>query len=156
MIMDNITPHTEMRKKVIYSFKAEIHLGAGEIMHCSKAITSPPPMFTSLEEIQVYIEECEQKRLDLKTEEVWSTAYLPATRTTEARGSYGSKAIFRHVQIKRGTSNKPLIGCEPLQDWLRKKRCIYAVDTFDDNMCVWRCLAIYKRKDIKEGTEFVT
>ena len=23
-------------------------------------------------------------------------------------------------------------------------------------MCVWRCLAIYKRKDIKRDTEFVT
>ena len=27
----------------------------------------------------------------------------------------------------------------------KKKRCIYALDTFDDNLCVWRCLAIYKR-----------
>ena len=53
-------------------------------------------------------------------------------------------------------SNEPLIGCGPLPDWLRKKRCIYAIDTFDDDMCVWRCLAIYKRKDIKRGTEFVT
>ena len=31
MITD-ITPHTEMRVKVIYSFKAKIHRGAGEIM----------------------------------------------------------------------------------------------------------------------------
>ena len=31
-------------------------------------------MFTSLEEIQAYIEECEQKRLDLDNEEVWSKA----------------------------------------------------------------------------------
>ena len=53
-------------------------------------------------------------------------------------------------------SNKPLIGRGPLPDWLRKKCCIYTVDTFDDNMFVWRCLAIYKRKDIKRGTEFVT
>ena len=30
-------------------------------------------------------------------------------------------------------------------DWLRDKRCIYALDNFDDNLCVWRCLAIYKR-----------
>ena len=27
----------------------------------------------------------------------------------------------------------------------KKKRCIYAIDTFEDNLCVWRCLAIYKR-----------
>ena len=42
-------------------------------------------------------------------------------------------------------SNQLLMGCGPLPDWLRSKRCIYAVDTFDDNLCVWRCLAIYKR-----------
>ena len=32
MIMANITPHIEMRAKVIYSFKSEIHQGAGEIV----------------------------------------------------------------------------------------------------------------------------
>ena len=36
-------------------------------------------MFTILEEIQAYIWECEQKRLDLENEEVWLKAYLPAT-----------------------------------------------------------------------------
>ena len=154
--MDNITPHIEMRTKVIYSFKAEIHRGAGEIVDYSKTLTSPSGMFTSLEEIQAYIESCEQKRLDLENKKVWSKAYLPATRTTEARGNYEGKVIFRHVQIRLVASNEPLIGCGPLPDWFRKKRCIYAVDTFDDNLCVWRCLAIYKRKDIKRGTEFVT
>ena len=53
-------------------------------------------------------------------------------------------------------SNEPLMGCGPLPDWLRKKRCIFSIDTFDDNLCNWRCLAIYKRKDIQRGTEFVT
>ena len=36
------------------------------------------------------------------------------------------------------------MGCGPLPDWLRIKR-IYAIDKFDDNLCVWRCHAIYKR-----------
>ena len=31
-------------------------------------------------------------------------------------------------------SNKPLMGCGQLSDWLRKKRCIYAMDKFDDNL----------------------
>ena len=30
MIIDNITPHIKMRTKVIYSFKSEIHRGAGK------------------------------------------------------------------------------------------------------------------------------
>ena len=37
------------------------------------------------------------------------------------------------------------MSCGPLPDLLRGKRCIYAMDKFDDNHCVWRCLAIYKR-----------
>ena len=41
MIMANITPHIEMKTKVIYSFKSEIHRGAGEIMDYNKTLTSP-------------------------------------------------------------------------------------------------------------------
>ena len=58
MIMASITRHTEMRTKVIYSFKSEIHRGAGKVVDYSKTLTSPPGMFASLEEIQAYIEEC--------------------------------------------------------------------------------------------------
>ena len=145
MIMVNITAHIEMRTKVVYSCKSEIHQGAGEIKDYNKTLTSPLDMFTSLNNVQAYIEKCEQKRLDLDNEEVWSKAYLPADRTTEARGNYEDKVIFKHVQIRLVASNKPLMDCGPLPDWLRNKRCIYVMDTFDDNPCVWRCLAIYKR-----------
>ena len=41
MIMANITPHIEMKTKVIYSFKSEIHQGAGEVMDYNKTLTSP-------------------------------------------------------------------------------------------------------------------
>ena len=57
----------------------------------ASALNSPSGMFTSLEEIRTYIEECEQKRLDLDNEEAWSKAYLPAERTTEARGNCEGK-----------------------------------------------------------------
>ena len=80
--MDNIAPHIEMRVKVIYSFTSVIHWGGGEIRDYSQTLYSPPGIFTSLKEIQAYTEECEQKRLDLDNEKVWSKAYLPATRTT--------------------------------------------------------------------------
>ena len=87
MIMDNITPQI----KFVYSFKSEIHWCGAEIVDYSKTLTSPLGFFTSLEEIQAYIEECEQKRLDLDNKEVWSKAYLPAKRTIEARGNYEGK-----------------------------------------------------------------
>ena len=94
--------------------------------------------------------------LDLDNEEEWSKGYLPTIRTTEVRGNYEGKVVFQHVQIRLVPSNERLMGRGPLPDWLRGKRCIYATDTFDDNFCVWRCLAIYRQKDIKRGTEFVT
>ena len=78
--------------------------------------------------------ECEQKQLDLDNEEVWSKAYLAATRTTEVRGNYEGKVVFKHVQIRLVASNDPLMGCGRLPDWLRDKRCIYAMHTIDDNL----------------------
>ena len=101
-------------------------------------------MFTSLKEIQVFIEKSGQKRLDLDNEEVWSKAYLPTT-TTEVRGNYEGKVVFKHVQITLVASKEPSMGCVPLPDWLRDKFCIYALDILDDKLSVWRCLAIYKR-----------
>ena len=47
-IMAKIIPHIEMRTKVIYSFKSEIHRGAGEIVDYSKTLTLPPGISTSL------------------------------------------------------------------------------------------------------------
>ena len=79
----------EMRTKIIYSFKSEIHWGAGEIVPYYKTLTSPPAMFTSLEVIQ--------KWLDLDNEEVCSKAYLRTERTTEARGNYEGKVIFKLI-----------------------------------------------------------
>ena len=68
--MASITPHIDMMVKVIYSFKSVIYPGDGETKPYSKTLDSAPGMFTSLKEIQAYIEECEQKWLDLDNVEV--------------------------------------------------------------------------------------
>ena len=151
--MVNITLHIEMRVKVIYSFKSEMYRGAGEIKPYSKTLDSPSDMFTVLKEIQAYIEECEQKCLSVDNKEVWSKAYLPATRATEVQDKYGGKFVFNHVQIRLVSSNEPLMGSGPLPDWLRGKRCIYTMNKFDDNLCVWRCLVINKRLALGEKNQ---
>ena len=79
--------------------------GGGKTQPYSKTLDSSPGMFTSLKEIQVYIEECEQQRLDLDNEEVWSQAYLPATRTSEVRGNYEGTVVFKLFQIRLVGSN---------------------------------------------------
>ena len=108
MIMANITLHIEMRVKVVYSFKSVIYWGGGKIQTYSKTLDSSPGMFKSLKETQAYIKECEQKRLGLANEKVWSKAYLPATRTTtEVQGNYEGKVVFKHFQIRLVASNEP-------------------------------------------------
>lgn len=144
LIMKKLMPHIEMRVKVIYSFTADIYRGAGEVTEYHKTLENRG-LFTSVEEIRNYIEECEQKRLDLENEEVWSKAYMPEEQTTDIKGNHMGKVMFKSVQVKLVASNEPLMGCGPLPEWLAKKRCIYAIDKYDDNLCVWRCLAIYKR-----------
>ena len=156
MIMANIAPQIEMMVKVFYLFKSVIYRSGGETKPYSKTLDSAPCMFTSLKEIQTYIEECEQKRLNLDNKEEWSQAYLPTTRTTEVRDNYERKVVLKHVQIRLVASNEPLMACGPLPGWLRNKRCICAINKFDGNLCFWRCLAIYKQKNIQRATEFVT
>ena len=143
LIMDKLTPHIEMRVKVVYSFQADIY-GPNGISEYSKTIPANKHLFTSIEEVHAYIEECEQRRLDLDDDEIWSKAYLPEDREIEDTGNFEGKVVFNHVQVKLIASNEPLIGCGPLPSWLGKKRCIFSVDKFDDNLCLWRCLAIHK------------
>ena len=45
------------------------------------------------------------------------------------------------------------MGCRPMRDWVRDKRCIHTIATFDGNLSVWRCLAIYKRHVRSEKTQ---
>ena len=71
-IMSNISPRIEMRVKVIDSFKLVIYQRSSEIKPYSKTLDSSSGMFTSLKEIEAYIEECEQSWLDLDNEKVWS------------------------------------------------------------------------------------
>ena len=95
MIMANITPHIWIRTKVIYLFNSEIHRSAGEIVSYYETLTSPPGMFTSLEDIQAYIEECEQKRLELDYEEVWSKTYL----FTRRKNNRGTRQLCRQTNF---------------------------------------------------------
>ena len=145
IIMEKITPIIEMRTKVIHAFSCVIYRGQGEIIEYSKTFKAPPGTFSSLSEIKEYIQQCEQKRLDLEDGETWSKAYLPATETFDSEGVYEGRVLFTSVSTKIILSNEPLLGCGPLPKWLADKKCIYAIDKINDNLCLWRCLAIHQR-----------
>ena len=144
-IMEKITPIIETRTKVIQAFSCVIYRGQGEIIEYSKTFKAPPGTFSSLDDIKEYIRQCEQKRLDLEDAETWSKAYLPATATYASKGVYEGRVRFTSVSTKIILSNEPLFGCGPLPKWLADKKCIYAIDKINDNLCFWRCLAIRQR-----------
>lgn len=52
---------------------------------------------------------------------------IPTTRKRHQDRTNG-RVVFKHIQIKIINTREPLLGCGPLPDRLRKKRCIYAVD----------------------------
>ena len=145
IIMEKITPIIEMRTKVIHAFLCVIYRGQGEIIEYSKTFKAPSGTFSSLSEIKEYIHQCEQKRLDLEDGETWSKAYLPATKTFDSKGVYEGRVLFTSVSTKIILSNEPLLGCGPLPKWLADKKCIYAIDKINDNLCLWRCLVIHQR-----------
>ena len=144
-IMEKITPIIETRTKVIHAFSCVIYRGQGEIIEYSKTFKAPPGTFSSLDDIKEYIRQCEQKRLDLEDVETWSKAYLPATATFNSKGVYEGRVRFTSVSTKIILSNEPLLGCGPLPKWLADKKCVYAIDKIDDNLCLWRCLVIHQR-----------
>ena len=145
IIMKKITPIIEMRTKVIHAFSCVIYRGQGEIIEYSKTFKAPSGTFSSLSDIKDYIRQCEQKRLDLEDAETWSKAYLPATATYASEGVYEGRVLFTSVSTKIILSNEPLLGCGPLPKWLVDKKCIYAIDKINDNLCLWRCLVIHQR-----------
>ena len=55
---------------------------------------------------------------------------------------------FLSVQIKIILDNCPLrVGEGRLPEWLQKKKGIFALDAFDDNLCVFRCLVVHRGAD---------
>ena len=157
-VMAKITPHVDMRVVVVYSFSCDIYQGDGGVTKYHKS-KSTKGSLSSLADIEAFIEQCEMQRLDIEDAEFWSKAYLPSERTVETPGAFEGKLIFDHVRIKILSTREPLLGCGPLPDWLRKKRCIYALDGTEervDNLCLFRCLAVHNRGDRKQREKRTT
>ena len=57
---------------------------------------------------------------------------------------------FYKMDVKVVLDHQPLMGTGPLPDWLRnlahasRGKVMVALDTYRDNLCLWRCIAVYK------------
>ncbi|XP_057316834.1 uncharacterized protein LOC130657857 [Hydractinia symbiolongicarpus] len=79
----------------------------------------------------------------------------------KSKGSEGSLTSLADIEafIEKCEMQEPLLGCGPLPDWLRGKRCIYSFDKEDertDNLCIWRYLVVHSREDKKQKEKYIT
>jgi len=54
---------------------------------------------------------------------------------------------FSSAEVKAVLDNQPMLGTGPLPDWLRNLshgRNMFSLDTFGDNLCLWRCIAVHQ------------
>ena len=96
-----------------------------------------------LEDAKNWIREKEAERLEVDTIERPNT-----------------KWIFDHffaVDVRVLIDRKPLMGTGPLPDWLRNlargNHAMVTLDTYRDNLCLWRCIAVHKGARPDRSTE---
>ena len=54
---------------------------------------------------------------------------------------------FASIEVKAVLDNQPMLGTGPLPAWLRDLahgRNMISLDTFRDNLCLWRCIAVHQ------------
>ena len=91
------------------------------------------PWINNFAEAERWVNEEENKRLNLDNIE------RPNTKWTFIK--------FSNIPVKAVLENQPMLGTGPLPDWLRNLahgRKMVSLDTFRDNLCVWRCVAVYQ------------
>ena len=63
---------------------------------------------------------------------------------------------FASVDTKVVRDRQPLLGMGPLPDWLRNLahgRAMVALDTYQDNLCLWRCIAVNRGANPQRSTQ---
>ena len=55
---------------------------------------------------------------------------------------------FSNIEVKAVLDNQPMLGTGPLPDWLRNLarggHQMVSLDNFGDDLCLWRCIAVYR------------
>ena len=99
------------------------------------------PWMKKLSDAKTWLEEKEAERLDVEYEGP-NTKWAP-------EGHY--KAEVKIVQDQ----NAPLLGKGKLPEWLKNlshSRAMVALDNYEDNLCLWRCIAVYNGSDPERST----
>ena len=100
------------------------------------------PWINELSEAEAWLSEQEKQRLDPDNTERPTTKWVFVS--------------FMHVEAKVVLDRQPLLGTGPLPDWLRNLahgKSMVALDTFQDNLCLWRCIAVHRGARPDQSTE---
>ena len=91
------------------------------------------PWLNRYDEAENWLREKEEARLNIDNIERSNTKWV-------FRG-------YSDVDVKVVLDRQPLLGTGPLPDWLRNLehgRSTLALDTYQDNLCLWRCIAVHR------------
>ena len=122
--------HTSFYDRHIFSYQLRnIEDGSLMVMYTNKG----SPWFERFYEAEKWLSEREKVRLD-----------------PDNINRADTKWVFKNhfnVDIKVIFDRQPLLGTGPLPDWLRNlvhNRSMLALDTYKDNLCLWRCIAVHR------------
>ena len=128
----------KIREKVNTSFYAR-HIFSNQLRNIEDGtvivyyINKGSPWFNNFSDAEKWLSEREKVRLDSDNIE------RPNTK-------WAFEAYF-NVDVKVILDRQPLLGTGPLPDWLRNlshSRNMIALDTYKDNLCLWRCIAVHR------------
>ena len=98
----------------------------------------PSPWFETLAAAYAWVIQQEEVRLD--------PAHL---RRPNTKWSY---ELTKNVYVKVILDRHPLfLGLGRLPDWLRNKRGVLALDTYQDNRCLFRCIAVHCGAHVRDN-----
>jgi hypothetical protein len=133
-VVDRVYRKVETLKTAFYlrfSFTYQLrNIENGKVMLFHKNLGGSPALFTTHSAAKAWVEEKDASRMDIDKIE------RPNTKWAFVR--------WAQVEVKAILTKQTLLGNGQLPDWLRNKKGLYALDTFADNLCLFRCLAVHQ------------
>ena len=130
-IRENV--RTSFYTRHVYSYMLR-NIEDGTVLIFYKNKKSGSPWIKTYGEAENWLSKKEAERLDVDSIERPDTKWI-------FEGHF-------NVDVKVVLDRQPLMGTGPLPDWLRNlargNHAMVALDTYRDNMCLWRCIAVHR------------
>jgi len=133
--MTNIEERVNVAYYLRYSYSYLLLYSSEEKMYVQEFWTNvrDAPFIRENHEAAEYLEDQERQRLEL------AGIQRPSTKWSFLR--------FHKVDVKVILTRSLLLGSGPLPEWLRNLahgRAMVTLDSHNDNLCLWRCIAVYQ------------